>query len=294
MIFNILKKEGEIDVITIYTDGSCDLSKRIGGWAAILIDSSGREKVVKGSYENATSNRMELMAVLQSLFLLSKPEKIKIITDSKYVEESVNKGWLERWIKDDEIERPHFELWRMLYNLLEIHDITVEWVKGHSGNEYNEKCDKLAHEEMLLACEPKKNLFDIASNPEVWKSEVKDNTHLFEEEVESIFGEDLEETLNSMRVDKTPIKERSVVSNDSKVENKSTAVNSESVKPKKSSKSKKKSSSAGYYAVAIGREKGIFNTWTECLKSVNKYPGAKFKKFSTRTEAEQFVRNSKK
>lgn len=277
-------------MITIYTDGSCDLSKRIGGWAAILIDSSGREKVVKGSYENATSNRMELMAVLQSLFLLSKPEKIKIITDSKYVEESVNKGWLERWIRDDEFERPHFELWRMLYNLLGIHDITVEWVKGHSGNEYNERCDALAHEEMLLACESKKNLFDIVSNSEVCRSEIKNNTHLFEEEVESIFGEDLEKTLNSMKVDKTPTKERSSVSDNSKVENKSTTVNSESVNPKKSSKSKKKSSSASYYAVAIGRKKGVFNTWTECLKSVNKYPGAKFKKFPTKIEAERFVK----
>ena len=260
-------------MITIYTDGSCDISKRIGGWAAILIDSSGREKIVKGSYENSTSNRMELMAVLQSLFLLSKPERIKIITDSKYVEESVNKGWLERWIRDDELERPHFELWRMLYNLLKIHDITIEWVKGHSGNEYNERCDKLAHEEMLLACEPKKNLFDIASsNNEDWNSDVKDNSHLFEEEVQSIFGDNLEETLNSMKVDKTPVNERS----NQKVEH---VISPQStVKPKSKRSPKKKSSSAGFYAVAVGRKKGVFNTWNECLKSVNKYPGAKFKK----------------
>ena len=275
-------------MITIYTDGSCDISKKIGGWAAILIDSSGREKVVKGSHENATSNRMELMAVLQSLFLLSKPEKIKIITDSKYVEESVNKGWLERWIRDDEIERPHFELWRMLYNLLDIHEITFEWIKGHSGDEYNERCDKLAHEEMLLACEKKKNLFDITNNTETWNSEVKDNTHLFEEEVESVFGEDLEETLNSMKIDKTPINERS------SQKTKSVSVSATNVKPKTRKSSKKKSSSAGFYAVAVGREKGVFTTWNECLKSVNKYPGAKFKKFTTKSEAERFVKSAKK
>lgn len=135
-------------MITIYTDGSCDTSKGIGAWATIVVKENGEEIELTGNAKNTTSNRMELMAVLQGLFTLSKPSKVKIITDSKYVEEPVNKQWLNRWVKDNEVERPHFELWRMFYNLLEIHEIEVEWTRSHSGHLFNERCDKLATTEM--------------------------------------------------------------------------------------------------------------------------------------------------
>lgn len=196
-------------MITIYTDGSCDMSKKIGAWATIIVDENGNETEITGKAKDTTSNRMELMAVMQGLFTLSKPSKVKVVTDSKYVEESVNKGWLERWIRDEEYDRPHFELWRMLYNLLNIHDITIEWTRGHSGHVYNERCDKLATAQM--------------------KS--------FKKEV-----------LNKKDC----------------------------------------------YAVAVGRKVGIFSTWNECQKQVNKFPAAKFKKFDNEEEAKAFINKYKK
>lgn len=196
-------------MITIYTDGSCDMSKKIGAWAAIIVDENGNETQITGQAKDTTSNRMELMAVLQGLFTLSKPSEVKIVTDSKYVEEAVNKQWLNRWIKDEEYDRPHFELWRILYNLLNIHDITIEWTRGHSGHEFNERCDTLATTEMKK----------------------------FKKEI-----------------------------------------------------SKKKD----YYAVAVGKKVGIYKTWNECKAQVDRYPGAKYKKFDNQLEAEHFIKKYKK
>lgn len=150
-------------MITIYTDGAYDYKQNVGGWAAIVVNEDGDEKEISGSVRNSTSNRMELLAVLQGLFTLSYPAKVTIVTDSKYVEESFNKGWLHKWIEESQFERPHFELWRILYNLEEIHDITIKWVKGHSGHSYNERCDKLATQEIKKVVEiGKVNYYAVA------------------------------------------------------------------------------------------------------------------------------------
>lgn len=150
-------------MITIYTDGSYDFKQKIGGWAAIIVDENGEETELSGNTKNVTSNRMELLAALQGLFTLSRPTKVQIVTDSKYVEESFNKGWLHKWVKESQFDRPHFELWRMLYNLDEIHDISMKWVKGHAGHTYNERCDKLATSEVKRVIEFKKiNYYAVA------------------------------------------------------------------------------------------------------------------------------------
>ena len=134
-------------MITIYTDGACQGNPGQGGWAAILVDEYNNETIISGNKKYTTNNHMELLAALQGMFLLTKPTKLTIVTDSKYVEESFTKKWYETWVEENQHERPNFELWRMLYNLKDIHTIEMKWIKGHAGHHYNERCDELATSE---------------------------------------------------------------------------------------------------------------------------------------------------
>ena len=94
---------------------------------------------------------MELLAVIIGLEALKKPCQVKIISDSKYVVDSIDKGWLKNWVakgwrKSDNKPVPNSELWKRLLKAMESHEIELEWIKGHAGHEYNERCDKLAVE----------------------------------------------------------------------------------------------------------------------------------------------------
>ena len=134
------------DVI-IYTDGACSGNPGPGGWAAVLT-CNGHEKELYGAELSATNNKMELSAVINGLKALTRPCRVKIVSDSSYVCDAVNKGWLSSWKKKDFMtkdgERPNTELWRELDALLQIHDVSFEWVRGHNGHPYNERCDTLA------------------------------------------------------------------------------------------------------------------------------------------------------
>lgn len=228
-------------MITIYTDGGCQGNPGKGGWAAILVKDD-KETVISGYKKYTTNNHMELLAVLQGLFLLTEPSVVNIVTDSKYVEESFNEQWYERWVENDEVERPNYELWRMLYNLKDIHDISMEWVKGHSGHHYNERCDELASIEM-----GKVGGFDF---DKTIKSNKK--TKVGKEKVE---------------VDK--IKLETLVENN------------------------KGYTFGDYYAVAKGRKPGIYTSWIDCESQVKKFKGAVYKKFGTKEEAIEFIKNNK-
>jgi len=140
------------DVI-IYTDGACKGNPGPGGWAAIL-ECKGTEKELSGGEPQCTNNRMELMAVLKGLEALTKPCNVTIISDSKYVVDSVNKRWLFNWPKRGwrnslNEPTPNRELWERLLVLLQHHKVTFQWVKGHANNPKNERCDELAVAESL-------------------------------------------------------------------------------------------------------------------------------------------------
>lgn len=141
--------------VTLYTDGACSGNPGKGGYGAVLvfIDAKGikHEKEFSEGFLNTTNNQMELLAVIVGLEALKKPCNVKIISDSKYVVDSVNKGWLNNWIaknwrKSDNKPVPNVELWKRLVNAMKSHNIQFEWIKGHAGHEYNERCDKLAVE----------------------------------------------------------------------------------------------------------------------------------------------------
>ena len=124
-------------MIKIYTDGACSVNPGIGGWGAIIIFDSGEEKEISGSELETTNNRMEITAVIKSLELkeLNIEDKVKIYSDSTYVINTITKNWKRNANND---------LWDKLDNLLEKRIVEWEWVKGHSGNKYNEIADKLA------------------------------------------------------------------------------------------------------------------------------------------------------
>lgn len=134
--------------LDIYTDGACSGNPGKGGWGAVLVY-KGAEKEISGAEKQTTNNRMELTAVIKALQLLKEPCDVNLTTDSKYVCDAVNKGWVygwkkKGWIKSDKKPALNVDLWEELLEQLKIHDVTFNWVKGHNGHPYNERCDKLA------------------------------------------------------------------------------------------------------------------------------------------------------
>ena len=133
--------------VCIYTDGACSGNPGPGGWAAIL-SYNGHERELSGGEPATTNNRMELMAVISALEALKEPCEVELWTDSQYLARAVNEGWLAGWKrrgwrrKEGELKNP--ELWQALDTLLARHKVSFNWLKGHDGHEYNERCDALA------------------------------------------------------------------------------------------------------------------------------------------------------
>ena len=134
--------------VEIYTDGACSGNPGPGGWGAVLVY-NGKEKQLSGSDEKTTNNRMELSAVIVALKALKEPCNVTLTTDSKYVCDAINMGWLtswqkNNWKKSDKKPVLNIDLWQKLLPLLDTHKVEFLWVKGHNGHKYNEICDKLA------------------------------------------------------------------------------------------------------------------------------------------------------
>jgi len=138
------------DVI-IYTDGACSGNPGPGGYGAILIY-QGKEKEISGGEKSTTNNKMEMLAVVKALEMLKEPCNVTIYSDSAYVVNSIEKGWLfswqkNNWIKADKKKVKNIELWEKILKMMEIHDIHFIKVKGHADNEFNNRCDRLAVKE---------------------------------------------------------------------------------------------------------------------------------------------------
>lgn len=136
--------------VTIYTDGACSGNPGPGGWGAIL-KYGDIEREMSGGEKETTNNRMELMGVIKALEALKEPCKAELYTDSQYIVNAINKGWLKGWKakgwkrKDGELKNP--DLWQRLDKLLSVHEVSFNWVKGHADNEFNNRCDALAVEQ---------------------------------------------------------------------------------------------------------------------------------------------------
>ena len=125
--------------VTLYTDGACSGNPGPGGWGAIL-EYMGHEKEMSGGELDTTNNRMELTAVIEGLKALKEPCIVELYSDSKYVIDALEKGW----IKSDKKPALNSDLWEMLLGLTMKHELHYHWVKGHAENPKNNRCDEMA------------------------------------------------------------------------------------------------------------------------------------------------------
>ncbi|MBL7749737.1 MAG: ribonuclease HI [Chitinophagaceae bacterium] len=131
--------------ITIYTDGSSRGNPGRGGYGAILMSGSLKKEISQG-YRHTTNNRMELMAVIAGLKALKKHGlNVTIYSDSQYVVNAVEKGWLTKWLRTNfKGGKKNADLWKEYHELAQKHHVRFKWVKGHAENPFNNRCDELA------------------------------------------------------------------------------------------------------------------------------------------------------
>ncbi|NLW89660.1 MAG: ribonuclease HI [Clostridiaceae bacterium] len=134
--------------VFVYTDGACSGNPGPGGWGAVLV-CAGREKEVSGGERSTTNNRMELVAAIEAMNLLKQPCRVRVFSDSAYLVNAFRLGWIDNWKRNGWKNSAretvsNLDLWKDLDRLSSIHQIEWIKVKGHSGHEYNERCDVLA------------------------------------------------------------------------------------------------------------------------------------------------------
>ena len=134
--------------VTLYTDGACSGNPGPGGWGCIL-DYNGHEKELSGGEKDTTNNRMELTGVIMGLRALKEPCVVELYSDSKYVIDALQKGWVygwkkRGWVKSDKKPALNADLWEQLLTLIARHEMHYHWVKGHAENPKNNRCDELA------------------------------------------------------------------------------------------------------------------------------------------------------
>lgn len=144
--------------ITIFTDGASKGNPGPGGYGALLrfVDKDGKvhEKHLQAGYRDTTNNRMELMAAIVALECLNRPCRVQIFSDSQYLTDAFNQHWVDGWLKKDfrrgkPGEVKNIDLWERLLDAMRPHQVTWNWVRGHSGHPENEFCDKLASDAAL-------------------------------------------------------------------------------------------------------------------------------------------------
>ena len=134
--------------VVIYTDGACSGNPGPGGYGIILQYGEHRKELSEG-FAETTNNRMELLAVITALEALKTSCAVDLYSDSKYVIDAIQKGWAVKWRAKNWMRTPkepakNPDLWERLLDLLDVHDVTFHWVKGHAQNENNNRCDELA------------------------------------------------------------------------------------------------------------------------------------------------------
>ena len=134
--------------VVIYTDGACVGNPGPGGYGAIIIFNQHRKELSGGEIQT-TNNRMEMMGAIAALEALKEPCKVKLYSDSRYVVDSIDKGWAKKWQangwrRNKRDPALNVDLWQRMLDVLEKHDATFLWLKGHAGHPENERCDMLA------------------------------------------------------------------------------------------------------------------------------------------------------
>lgn len=138
----------EKKTVTIYTDGACSGNPGKGGWGVLLLYGE-RQREISGYDPATTNNRMELMGAIEGLRALKEPCKVDLYSDSAYLVNALNEGWLERWRKNNWLTASkksveNIDLWKKILQLVTLHEVTIHKVRGHSDNAFNNRCDELA------------------------------------------------------------------------------------------------------------------------------------------------------
>ncbi len=152
--------------VTIYTDGSSRGNPGPGGYGTLLIY-QGQTKELSGGFAKTTNNRMEILAALAGLEALKEPCSVTVISDSKYLVDTMDKGWIHGWKKKNwsrGSKKPlkNVDLWKRISKAVEGHQVSWRWVKGHAGQKENERCDELA----TNAADQRNNPVDEGFQPE--------------------------------------------------------------------------------------------------------------------------------
>ncbi len=140
--------------VDLYADGACSGNPGPGGWGAIL--RYGEHELELSGYEaQTTNNRMELTAVITGLEKLRESCCVAVYSDSRYVVDSIQKGWLESWRRNgwknsQKKTPPNIDLWQKLIVQLERHEVVFHWIRGHAGHPFNERCDRLAVQQYTM------------------------------------------------------------------------------------------------------------------------------------------------
>ena len=134
--------------VTIYTDGACSGNPGAGGYGVVLMYGAAKKELSEG-YAKTTNNRMELLAVIKGLEALKEPCRVNLYSDSKYVVDAIEKGWVVKWkqngwMRNKKERASNVDLWEQLLVMLANHQVKFIWVKGHADNPWNERCDELA------------------------------------------------------------------------------------------------------------------------------------------------------
>jgi len=134
--------------VTIYTDGACSGNPGIGGWGAML-QYGAHTKEICGAERHTTNNRMEIYAAIAALRLLKEPCDVSLYSDSAYLVNAFNQGWIYGWMKNNWVKKDkkpveNQDLWKDLFAAMAIHNVHYYKVKGHADNPHNNRCDQLA------------------------------------------------------------------------------------------------------------------------------------------------------
>ena len=134
--------------VVIYTDGACSGNPGAGGYGVVLLYGTARKELSDG-YRLTTNNRMEILAVIKGLEALKEPCEVVLYSDSRYVVDAIEKGWVKKWKakgwkRNAKEMASNIDLWERMLQLLERHKVHFQWVKGHADNPENERCDELA------------------------------------------------------------------------------------------------------------------------------------------------------
>lgn len=151
--------------VQIYTDGACKGNPGPGGYGVILLSGDHR-KELSGGFRLTTNNRMEITAAIKGLEALKKPCQVELFTDSKYLSEAMTQNWAIRWKSNNWMRNKgdrasNADLWSMMLELCDTHNVTFTWVKGHASNDLNNRCDELAVEAAAKTDLPTDHCYEV-------------------------------------------------------------------------------------------------------------------------------------